>query len=128
MANDIYYEKFNEKTLELFNNLSDSFPDIVDFKKFKTGIIMMSNLEPKSAQRIFKLYISDKFREQILNKDEQFFLVEAKFDNCYIKRNDYWIDFINRIKTIWTTISLDEKEIIWKFLHILLLLSDKCCV
>jgi hypothetical protein len=121
----LYYDSFNSKALELFTDLSNSFPNLTEFKKLKTGLIMMSNIDVKSPERIFKKFISDKFRQQILSKDEEFFLKHNEYE-IWSNRKDYWLDFISQIKDVWSTIDNDNKEIIWKYFHILIILSDKC--
>jgi hypothetical protein len=124
MSKQIFYDRFNENTEELIKDLMNAFPDAPDqFKYFKSGFYMVRNLDPKTPQRIFDTYVSDKYRDYILTKDEAFFLTHDIEVNSH---KDYWDEFINYIKGIWRTLDVENKEIIWKYFHVLLVLSDKC--
>lgn len=125
MNKEIYYILFNEKLNEFFTDIIAVFPDIKDFKTFKSGLSVLKNINVKSPQIIFNNHILNKFKEEIYKKDENFFLNEAEYD-ILSKETDYWLDFIKQIKNIWKTMSEENKEIVWKYLHILCILSDKC--
>jgi hypothetical protein len=122
---NVYYELFNEKLDELFKDLIISFPDITEFKRFKSGLTLLRNVDPKSPQAIFNNYVITKFKEAILSKDDSFFLDNDDF-GIVSARKDYWIEFINQLKLLWKTIDNDNKDVIWKYLHVLYVLSDKC--
>lgn len=125
MAKTMFYDRFNEKAIEFFSDLTSTFPEITEFKRLKTGLTMMSNLEQKSPERIFRQYVLNKFKEQILKKDEAFFLNHTDYE-IHSNKKEYWTDFMNQIKSIWSTLDDSTKEVIWKYFHILLVLSDKC--
>lgn len=127
----IIYERFNQKAYELFSDLSTNFPNIAEFKKLKAGFLMISNMDVKLPEKVFKEYVSVKFRDYILTQNEEFFL---QHDDYQVwsgtpnssKSKDHWKDFINEIKAVWINLDKDNKDIIWKYFHILLILSDKC--
>lgn len=122
---EVYFNLFNEKLDEFFIDIIIAFPKINEFSKFKVGLTMLKNINPKSPQNIFNNYIIPKYRNAILIRDERFFLDITDFD-INSKRRDYWIDFINQLKLIWQTIDDNNKDIIWKYFNILLILNDKC--
>jgi hypothetical protein len=122
---NVYYELFNEKLDEFFKDLIVSFPDITEFKRFKSGLNLLRNVDPKSAQTIFNNYVITKFKDAILSKDDSFFLDNNDF-GIVSTRKDYWIEFIEQLKLLWKTIDNDNKDIIWKYLHVLYVLSNKC--
>jgi len=122
---ELYYNLFNNKLNEFFTDLITVFPDIKEFQTFQSGLSVLKNVNVKSPQIIFNNHILNKFKEEILKKDENFFLNEAEYD-ILVKETDYWLDFIKQLKIIWKTMSDENKEIIWKYLHILCILSDKC--
>lgn len=123
MSRQIYFDRFNEKTEEFIKDLNVAFPEVEQFKYFRSGFHMVKNLDPKTPQNIFNTYVSATYREYILNKDESFFLSHEVEIPTY---KDYWQEFIDYIKKIWKTLDTDNKEIIWKYFHVLLVLSDKC--
>jgi len=125
MSKNVYYELFNEKLDEFFKDLIVSFPDITEFKRFKSGLNLLRNVDPKSPQTIFNNFVATKFKNAILSKDDSFFLDNNDF-GIVSTRKDYWIEFIEQLKILWKTIDIDNKDIIWKYLHVLYVLSDKC--
>lgn len=125
MDKSIYIDKFNEKIIELFTDLCMCFSGINEFKKIKSGLILFSNMEPKGPERIFRKNVSEKFRTQILEKNDDFFLKEATFD-IHSTREEYWKDFIEQLKVVWTSIDDNNRDTIWKYFQILIILSDKC--
>ena len=120
-----YYEIFNDKADEFFKELVVTFPQIADFKTFKTGFTLLRNFNPKSPNKYFRQYVIAKFKKAILSKDETFFLEEQSFgieDN----QKDYWVDCIQQLKYIWKTLDDHNKDIIWKYFQVMIILSDKC--
>lgn len=118
-----FYELFNEKTDELFKDLITSYPEVEQFRHWRSGLSLLKNVDNKGPQRIFKSHI-DNYREYILAKNEEFFLtngsIEVKTDQ------EYWNDFMNHIRGMWKTLGEENKEVIWKYFHVLVVLSDKC--
>lgn len=120
-----FYNLFNDKMLEFAKELCDVFPNIQEFKRFRSGVLMLQNLEPKTLENIFKTYVLSKFRSQLLHKDESFFL-ECNEYEIHSQRTDYWLSFIDQIKHMWQSLDDDNKEVIWKYFHVLVVISDKC--
>ena len=104
------------------------FSQIEQFKYLRSGFNVVKNLDYKTPQKIFNSYISTTFKEQILNKDEDFFLTKTDYNirNSSSYKKEYWDEFIEYIRTIWKTLDNDNKDIIWKYFHILVVLNDKC--
>ncbi len=122
----MYYELFNDKADEFLKELIDNFPPYAfQFKHIKTGMTVLRNLDPKKPQHIFNDYILRKYKDAILKKDESVFLEETQFD-IYSNRKEYWLEFIENLKMIWKDLSAENKEIIWKYFHVLVVLTEKC--
>lgn len=126
---DIFFKLFNEKLSEFFKDIIILFPNISEFGIFKSGLYFYIIADPssKKPQDFFNNHISSKpkYREAIKTKDESFFLNDERIEINSL-RIDYWIKFINQIKKLWSTIDEDNKEIIWKYFYVLMILSDKC--
>ncbi len=120
-----FFNLFNEKMLEFARDLCNVFPNVAEFTRFRSGVLMLQNLEPKTLENIFRTYVLSKYKDQILEKDESFFLEHTEFD-IYSQRSDYWLSLIDQIKEMWKTLDQDNKEIIWKYFHVLIVISDKC--
>lgn len=125
MSKFAFYSLFNEKILEFSKDLCESFPNIQEFKRMRAGVLFLQNIEPKTLEHMFKTYVISRYRDQLLNKDESFFIEHDEFD-VQSKRTDHWKSFIDQLKQMWKTLDHDNREIIWKYFHVLIILSDKC--
>lgn len=104
---------FNQKTIEFIADVGLICPDIKDLQPIANiGL----SLDRMAAIRIFDKY-ADKYESYILAKDEAFLLVQD-----YESEN---MDVIARLKTVWTTLTPENKDTIWKYIQLLLLLHSK---
>jgi hypothetical protein len=123
----MYFELFNQKSEEFVSELITAYPDIVEFKKFKTGIRLLTSINIKTPQMMFKKNQVASLKDNILKKNEDFFMnFDIKSDTKHSNDYDEWVDFINRLKSIWINLDETNKETIWKYFRVLVLLSDKC--
>mgnify|MGYP003704893461 CR=1 FL=1 len=120
----VYYDLFNTKVEEFGKELITSFPNIKQFATFKSGFTFLKNLDVKKPQEIFNTYIYSEYKTQILNRNEEFFLK----NNIKISssRVEYWFDFIDHIRGIWKDLDDENKDVIWKYFHLLITLNEKC--
>ena len=125
---EIICNLFNDKIIELMSSLISAFPDIEDFKLIRKGTILVATLDYKNPYKIFRDYVNIKYKEQILNKDETFFLNTVNYD-VHIQEDyqnkDYWNNFIEQLKKIWVTLNSENKDNIWKYFQILVALCNK---
>lgn len=120
-----FYDLFNQKLLEFAKELCEVFPDVGDFKKFRSGVLMLQNLEPKTLENIFNTYVKSRYKDKIMAKDQSFFLEHTEFE-IHSQRTDYWLGFIDQLKELWKSLSDENRDVIWKYFHVLIVLSDKC--
>jgi hypothetical protein len=119
-----YYECFNNKLEEFLSDLDSSFPDIKDLKVVKSGLKLARTMDVKLPQTFFHEHVISKYEEQIINKDEEFFISkDYKYD---AQTHGIDLDVVSKIKDIWKTLTDDDKEAIWKYLHVLIVLNRKC--
>ena len=115
----INYKRFNTLISTFLKDLKKILPNE---KKLKVTSSQIETLILVTPRKIFKSCVTFvyPYKEQILNKDEKFFLG----DGVSVKK-----DFLSEsleLKTLWTTkLSKENKEIIWKYFKILILLIDK---
>jgi hypothetical protein len=125
MANKgVYIDLFNEKTEEFLKELASSFPHIQQFSQFKSGFTFIKNLDKKQPQSIFNTYVYNKYKENILTENEEFFLTN-EYD-IVSERKEYWVEFIGNIRNIWKNLDTTNKDVIWKYFKVLVLLNEKC--
>lgn len=126
MSKGDFIDLFNAKSEEFIKELVVSFPNIKHFAQIKTGFMFIKNLDKRQPQDIFNTYISAKYREQILTCDEKFFLDKDydMIDPNY--KREYWEEFIDNIRTVWQDLDEPNKEAIWRYFKVLVILNDKC--
>ena len=128
MSKEILCNLFNDKIIELMSSLISAFPDIEDFKVIRKGTILVGTIDYKNPYKIFRDYVSVKYKEQILKKDETFFLKTINYD-VHIQEDyqnkDYWNNFIEQLKKIWVTLDIENKDNIWKYFQVLVALCNK---
>lgn len=109
-------EVFNSKLLEFVNDLSLVCPRVLSFKPLLT---LALNVDKNAGIIIFDKYAT-KYEPYIMERNEHFFLNEN-----YITSTSAKHDLIMEIKGVWATLSEENKETVWKYLHVLLLLYKK---
>jgi len=124
MAKNFSYDIFNEKLAEFFKDLSDSFPNVEEFRKLKTASTMLMNIEPKKPRNLFNTYVVSRYKDSLLKKDESFFLTHNY--EVHSDDHEHWDKFILEVKKLWKSLDNENKEIIWTYFKVLIILSDKC--
>jgi hypothetical protein len=118
---------FNQKVTEFMRDLIIAYPEIEHFKSLKALFTLVKNVAEDKPVQIFKTYIVRQYREHIMSRDENFFL---NFDDYHkdieviTQQPQYWNDFILQLKGMWTTMSADNKEAIWNYMSLLVLIAD----
>ena len=114
---------FNTQLFNFATVLVNRFPDDKELKLGLTGVETLNKVNPKNVE-IFTMYVY-KYREQIMNKNEKF-IVETDFisDNPDLNSNGA-SDIMQRLKLNWSELTPDDKENIWKYLKVLITLTDK---
>lgn len=120
----VYIERFNVTAQEFVTQLCTLFPDVVNFQRFRTGLSLLVACSPNQPQNIFDMYVAQKYKDKILAKDENFFMT-TDYD---INDDDgnQWSSFINVLCQLWRNLDTNNKESIWKFFGVLIVLNDKC--
>ena len=121
------YDLFNMKIKEFADDLVYVCPEVSDFRIFKTACEWAIGMDKKNAHGLFRICIAEPYENQITVKDETFFLQESFQEySPYIQMYGQDMNIINKLKKIWGTLDDVNKENIWKYLQILLVLSKKC--
>ena len=119
----VYCELFNAKADEFMKELGKSFPELKQISAFRSGFNLLKNLDVKKPQEVFNTYVYNEYKDYIVNKNEDFFLtndVEITTDS-----KDYWLDFIKTIRGVWKSLDDENKDVVWKYFHVLVALNEK---
>lgn len=123
----MHYAVFNQKVSEFMSDLILAYPEIEHFKKLKGIFTLVKNVAEDKPAKLFKSYIADRYKEHITQKNEQFFLgFEDYHDDikCVTEHPEYWNEFIQHLKVMWTTMHDDNKNAIWNYMILLTLLCE----
>jgi len=123
-----YLKAFCKNFLDLIEDLIRIFPEQVDFRMFQMGLRMISEREPEFIMRQFIDNVM-QYREKIVSKDESFFLddrsnsIESQVQN---KAGAGMVEKVLNLKSLWKDkLSEENKDIIWKYMQVLVLLAEK---
>ena len=75
---------------------------------------------------LFKNHITFKYKTHILDKNEDFFLTNTfQEERLNVSNENYANELIKRLKDHWNQIDDKNKETIWKYFQVLVVLSEK---
>ncbi len=119
MAN-IHVKKFNKIIIGFLDELMKILPEEKNIKVFKSQLSTVEFLDEKKIIKSFIQY-GYPYKKQILEKDSSFFLKEG---NVKIE-GDYMSEAL-QLKRLWQTkLSDDNKEVVWKYFKVLVLICEK---
>ena len=114
------YDLFNKKLAEFIDDLIYIYPNINDFKVFRTTSYAASIIDVKAPQAYFHAYVVEPFEAKIMGRDEQFFMRQN-----YDDETSENLDIIAKLKHVWGKMSEPNKDTIWKYLQVLVYLSKQ---
>jgi len=124
-----YNMAFNILTQEFIDKLKDTFPEDRDFKLFDKGFRLIVRVNRQKPAQLFKDYIN-LYRNYILNRDDSYFMnnnttniINSDINFSYQNKENTFI-IVNKLKNYWTTLSANNKNVIWEYLIQMLKLSD----
>lgn len=122
----VFIKLFNNKAEEFCKDLVLTFPEVKEFKQLKSGLLLLKNVDEKKPCEFFNNYVGVNFKQQIISKDESFFLTEVQNHVQNGVENAQWQTVIALLRTLWATLDDDNKETIWKYFQVLVAINDKC--
>ena len=117
---------FTTQLLNLMKTLNNRFPNDKDISLGITGVEQLKAVNQKKVVDMFVLYCY-KFREEVMKKNDNFFL-ERDFiteDLGKDSDNSSGTQIMNNLKNHWSELDSSERDAIWKYLQVLMTLSDK---
>lgn len=105
---------FNSKLLEFVGELSSINPKL---KEYEDMIQLAISLNKTLPIIVFSNGAS-KYEEHVMTKNEDFLLCQ-KFDEVDK------LDMVEKLKGIWRTLTPNNKEVVWKYMQLLMILQKK---
>ncbi len=119
MSRRIFMDAFFNQFADFLDQLIQVFPEDLDFPAYKTGLRLLQKTNPMIVIQEVVTHVTP-FEKLVRAKDESF-LLDYKFSEY-----DTLEQIINKLKNMWTTLSGNNKQVIWNYIILLLDLSQKC--
>lgn len=120
-----YLEKFNNTFNEFIDDIINLFPKDADLRMYKNLLLAALCVNDKAIVTVFKESVVENYGQQLLAKDETFFL---NHDYSEYTVNEEYNAIINKIRSYWTTMNEENHNTIWKYFKVLILLSKKIVI
>jgi hypothetical protein len=118
-----YLEKFNQTFQEFLADFSKTFPNDTQLSMYQLGLRGVFLADPNIVQTVFHDSVCVPYADKILAKDEAFFLensyseIQANVSNA--------LDVIDKVKSYWSQLDTTNKDVVWKYLKVLVHLDRK---
>lgn len=114
-----YVSKFNETFMHFIDDLSNVLNDS-ELSMYHTALKSLALINRTILRDNFHKYVTLKYEEQIMQRDEQFFFEDnfGEFDGAQ--------QIIDKLRNSWTVLSDENKDSVWKYFKVLVLLDKKC--
>ncbi len=114
---------FNNKLIGFFEELRDTFPEERDIKNALEALNGAKKINPRLILDLFTEYVTKPLRDHILAENEDAVISFAKgaIFNQFNEISPALMIFDKH----WPTMSDSNRDVIWKHLKVLVLLSEK---
>ncbi len=113
MSKKMFIEAFYSQFGEFLKELSKMYPEDKDFPEFASNLSMMKYMNPMYPINFVKTDVVDKYKDQILSKDESFFLNSEEI------KQSADIDIVYKLKSYITEMSPENKDVVWSYIEII---------
>lgn len=117
---------FNIKLITFFEDLQETFPEEKDIRTSLEALRGAKKINPKLLLDIFYENVTRHLRDEILAEDEEKVIAFAR-TSIQTQFNEVSVALMIFDKH-WPSMSEHNKEAIWKYMKILVLLSEKAKV
>lgn len=118
-----YLELFNAKFREFVADLVKVFPDDSELKLLQKSIALILVVNERMILNIYRDRVLTPFGDKLMERNEEFFL-ENNYQEIRKEIED-GARIIEKVKGFWKTLDSANKEIVWKYLQVLLMLCKK---
>lgn len=113
---------FNMKFAEFLDDLVNSYPAETDLTAMRSMLTWTVDfMGPNVPREMFDSCVAVPYGDKIVARNEDFFLEECVYDPTYAD-----INIINKLKSKWKNLKECDKDIVWKYMHVLIALNKKC--
>ena len=118
-------KKFNLTIDNLVNDIILVFPNYEYLKVFREKFNLLIKYNVRKPIEFFKDSVYS-FKEQIISKDEDFFInKDYNEDVQQLQYDSKWsLDQVLNLKELWTKLNDENKEVIWTYFSVLIKLIE----
>lgn len=120
----VFLNRFNETAEQFCKDLVSTFPEVNEFKQLKSGLMLLKNVNEKQPRELFQKYVASHFKDQIMSKDEHF-IMDLHNHEVLSGEVSQWDTILDLLRPMWSTLSQDNKETIWKYFQVLIAINDR---
>lgn len=113
-------DKFNETFINLIDDLSTALGGDDELKAYKLIVKGFVYAQKDGVYKIFHKHVTLRFEEEITKKDAGFFL-SKEFDNVTPRVSQ----IIHKLKGCWKYLNEENREVVWRYFRVLILLDKK---
>ena len=118
---------FNDHFLEFLNDVQSVFPEDADVLTAKNALTAIRKANPKMIVKIWRVFIAEKYRDQILAGDIAFFIdKDYGSDVSTAQNSDKIMESINRLREPIRNMGPDNQAKVMKYIQNLTKLSELC--
>ena len=114
---------FVSQLSSLGKELNDMYPEDIDIKMAKNTIETMKIINPKKLFEIFSNFVLP-YRDQILNRDDNFFL-NLDYNNLLTSSDNDGLATVMNLKKYWSGMSPQTHDCMWQYFGVLVKLTEK---
>jgi hypothetical protein len=118
-----YLDLFNAKFREFVGDLVKVFPEDNELKLLHKGLGIIIAVNDRLLIEIYRDRVLRPFGDKLMERNEEFFLANTYEDIRTEVADGERI--IQKVKGYWQTLDDTNKEVVWKYLHVLLMLCKK---
>lgn len=118
-----YLELFNAKFREFVSDLVKVFPEDSELKLLQKSIALILVVDERLILNIYRDRVLIPFGDKLMERNEEFFL-ENNYQEIQKEVED-GARIIEKVKGFWKTLDDTNKEVVWKYLLVLLMLCKK---
>lgn len=115
---------FNTQVENLITDLGKLYPNESDIKIFKEKFKLIKFANPRMIIENFIAFVYP-YKQFIMNKKEEYFLEDNNSIDREFKENDISLTKVINFKNLWLKTSDENKEAIWKYFQVLIILSER---
>jgi len=118
---------FNDHFVDFLNDIQSVFPEDADILTAKNALTAIRKANPKMIVKIWRVFIAEKYRDQILAGNIAFFVdKDYGADVLTAQNSDKIMESINRLREPVKNMGPDNQSKVMKYIQNLTKLSDLC--